>query len=157
MTLVKEPDCHSDEVTRKVLSLVYEAQQVTDVGAELSFILPSSATPHFPQLFEALDGNLITYIGLLNDVTVFTLRLIFERNNYVTLSSSSLQGRAWYLQFRSVSNHHGGGVHEGERGHREDPEVQVCWCKCTTYCQWRLGRTWQGIGIDQVLSSWSSY
>ena len=73
MTLVKEPDCDSDEVTRKVLSLVHEAQQVTDVGAELSFILPSSATPHFPQLFEALDGNLITYIGLLNDVTVFTV------------------------------------------------------------------------------------
>ena len=38
---------------------------------------------------------------------------------YVSLSLSpcSPQGRAWYLQFWSVSDHHGGGgVHEGGRG-----------------------------------------
>ena len=73
MTLVKEPGCDSDEVTRKVLTLVHEARQVTDVGAELSFTLPSNATPHFPQLFEALDCNIDyhMYIVLLNSVSVF--------------------------------------------------------------------------------------
>jgi len=30
--------------------------QVTDVGAELSFVLPSEAAPYFPALFDTLEG-----------------------------------------------------------------------------------------------------
>ena len=55
MTLAKEPKCDSAEVTQIVQSVVHEAEQVTDVGAELSFVLPSSATAHFPQLFDTLE------------------------------------------------------------------------------------------------------
>ena len=38
-----------------VKSFVPKAEQVTDVGAELSFILPASSAPSFPDLFSRLD------------------------------------------------------------------------------------------------------
>ena len=44
------------QVCDLVLGKVPGSQVVTDVGAELSFILPSSATHHFPQLFDTLEG-----------------------------------------------------------------------------------------------------
>ena len=40
-----------------VLDKVPGSQVATDVGAELSFILPSSATHHFPPLFDTLEGD----------------------------------------------------------------------------------------------------
>ena len=50
-----------------VLGEVPGSQVVTDVGAELSFILPSTATHHFPALFDSLEGQtcilLTIYIG----------------------------------------------------------------------------------------------
>lgn len=56
MTLVKEPNCVSENVERLVCSFVPEAKQETDVGAELSFTLPSNATSQFPELFDKLDS-----------------------------------------------------------------------------------------------------
>lgn len=56
MTIVKEPGCVSEEVERLVLSYVPGAKQETDVGAELSFTLPSAATGNFPELFDNLDS-----------------------------------------------------------------------------------------------------
>ena len=44
------------QVSELVLGKVPGSQVVTDVGAELSFILPSSATHHFPRLFDTLQG-----------------------------------------------------------------------------------------------------
>ena len=60
MTLVKEQLCDSAQVTDMVQSIVRGAEQVTDVGAELSFVLPSSATPQFPELFETLEGTYVS-------------------------------------------------------------------------------------------------
>ena len=44
------------QVAGLVQGTVPGSQQVTDVGAELSFILPSSATHHFPGLFDTLES-----------------------------------------------------------------------------------------------------
>lgn len=57
MTIVKEPGCISHKVEALVQSYVSDAQQVTDVGAELSFILPANATTKFPDLFDSLEGE----------------------------------------------------------------------------------------------------
>ena len=58
MTIVKEANCVSSEVERLVKSFVPTAEQVTDVGAELSFVLPSNAAAKFPDLlFDQLDGE----------------------------------------------------------------------------------------------------
>ena len=56
MTMVKEASCDSHQVTDLVLRSVDGAQQTTDVGAELTFILPSAYTHQFPAMFEQLDG-----------------------------------------------------------------------------------------------------
>ena len=53
----KEPHCDSAKVVEMVKSIVNGAEQVTDVGAELSLILPSDATGCFSALFDALEGK----------------------------------------------------------------------------------------------------
>ena len=58
MTMVKGPHCDSQAVTDLVERMVTGAQQEMDVGAELSFILPSQSSHQFPQLFDTLDGML---------------------------------------------------------------------------------------------------
>lgn len=59
MTMVKEAGCDSVAVTNIVTSAITGAEQVTDVGAELSFILPSSSIQQFPDLFDMLDSKLV--------------------------------------------------------------------------------------------------
>ena len=56
LVMVKQAACNSTQVTELVKSFVDEAQQVTDVGAELSFLLPSSSSSNFPSLFNTLEG-----------------------------------------------------------------------------------------------------
>ena len=58
MTMVKEPSCETKAVVDLVTRMVDEAKAVMDVGAELSFILPSQSAHQFPQLFDTLDGEL---------------------------------------------------------------------------------------------------
>ena len=57
MTIVKEPTCIPHKVEDLVRSFVADAEQVTNVGAELSFILPATATTKFPDLFDNLEGE----------------------------------------------------------------------------------------------------
>ena len=56
MTVEKEQHSDSAKVSVVVKSMVSGAQKVSDIGAELSFILPSSSTAQFPALFDALEG-----------------------------------------------------------------------------------------------------
>ena len=58
MTMVKEASCDSRQVTELVLRTVGGAQKKTDVGAELSFILPSTSTHQFPAMFEEIEGEI---------------------------------------------------------------------------------------------------
>jgi len=79
MTLVKEPKCDSAQVTHIVQSVVNEAEQVTDVGAELSFVLPSSATAHFPELFDTLQSRKAE-LGISSfGVSVTTMEEVFMK------------------------------------------------------------------------------
>ena len=65
MTIAKEPQCDSHAVTSLVKHTVAGAEQDTDVGAELSFILPSQSIHQFSTLFDTLDGNYYAYIFLV--------------------------------------------------------------------------------------------
>lgn len=58
MTIVKEAECDSLSVSGLVTQQVAGAERVTDVGAELSFILPSQSVTQFPTLFDLLDSEL---------------------------------------------------------------------------------------------------
>ena len=57
MTIVKEPNCVSENVEKLIHNYVPDAKQVTDVGAELSFVLPSQGASKFPEMFDSLDGQ----------------------------------------------------------------------------------------------------
>ena len=61
MTMVKEPQCDSKAVIGMVTKIVEGATAATDVGAELTFRLPSQSTHQFPQLFDMLDGWLAVH------------------------------------------------------------------------------------------------
>lgn len=76
LVVVKEPSCDSSQVTGIVTSLVKGSKNVTDVGTELSYILPSHSSQSFPQLFDSLDGQYrhkITTFFLLS-VALFELK-----------------------------------------------------------------------------------
>ena len=57
MTVVKEPDCNSRKIIDIVKGTVIGSSEVTDVGAELSFILPSQSKQQFPDLFDVLESK----------------------------------------------------------------------------------------------------
>ena len=56
MIVVKTPSCQSSDVTSIITSLVQGSKNITDVGTELSYVLPSNSTHSFPQLFDTLEG-----------------------------------------------------------------------------------------------------
>lgn len=56
LIVVKDPSCVSSQVTGLVTSLVKGSKNVTDIGTELSYVLPSGSSHSFPQLFDSLDG-----------------------------------------------------------------------------------------------------
>ena len=70
MTIVKKAGCDSPAVADLVQQVVTGSKQVTDVGAELSFVLPSSSVERFSPLFSYLDGMciVITHIYYSNVV-----------------------------------------------------------------------------------------
>ena len=79
MTIVKDASCDSSQVKQLVGSLVPKAEQVTDVGAELSYILPSSATPSFPELFDRLETERKA-LGIVSfGVSVTTMEEVFMK------------------------------------------------------------------------------
>ena len=57
MVIVKEPSCVSSKVTDIVTSLVQGGKNVTDVGAEVSYVLPLKSSQSFPRLFDTLEGS----------------------------------------------------------------------------------------------------
>ena len=60
-------------------SFVPGAEQVSDVGAELSFILPSSSTPSFPNLFDRLEADKVG-LGIESfGVSVTTMEEVFTK------------------------------------------------------------------------------
>ena len=79
LTMVKDLSCESSRVEQLVRSYVREAEQVTDVAAELSFILPSSSTPSFPDLFDKLEEKK-DELGIVSfGVSITTMEEVFMK------------------------------------------------------------------------------
>ena len=79
MTVVKKNSCDSSKIEKLMKSLVPKAKQVTDVGAELSYILPSSATPSFPKLFDRLETERKA-LGIVSfGVSITTMEEVFMK------------------------------------------------------------------------------
>ena len=77
MTLVKGSGCNVPAITDLVSSFVPTAQFVSDIGAELTFILPKQYTQIFPEMFDSLE----TYrsrLGITSyGVSVTTMEEVF--------------------------------------------------------------------------------
>ena len=79
MTVVKKSSCDSSKIEQLIKNLVPKAEQVTDVGAELSYILPSSATSSFPELFDRLETERKA-LGIVSfGVSVTTMEEVFMK------------------------------------------------------------------------------
>ena len=77
MTIVKDESCDPSRVESAVKSVVSKAEQATDVGAELSYILPSSSAPSFPELFDMLESEKVS-LGIRSyGISVTTMEEVF--------------------------------------------------------------------------------
>ena len=70
MVVVKKPSCVSAQVTSLITSIVRGSKNVTDVGTELSYILPSNSSQSFPQLFDTLEGEHVLSVNHIYNVCV---------------------------------------------------------------------------------------
>lgn len=61
LTIVKEPHCDVRNVASLVENKVTGSEMKTNIGAELSFTLPSQSSHLFPQLFDIFDGKKYIY------------------------------------------------------------------------------------------------
>ena len=57
LTVVKDEKCDSDAVSELVKGTIPGSEVGTDVGAELSFILPAQSSHLFPGLFDTFNGK----------------------------------------------------------------------------------------------------
>ena len=57
LAIVKNQTCNADRVLERIRSHVMEAEMESNVGAELSFILPKERSSQFEQLFTDLEQN----------------------------------------------------------------------------------------------------
>jgi ATP-binding cassette subfamily A (ABC1) protein 3 len=57
LTVVKNSSCNVDQVLKRIRSHVPETQLESNVGAELSFILPKEQSSQFEKLFTDLEQN----------------------------------------------------------------------------------------------------
>ena len=79
MTIVKAPSCNPLRVERLVKSFVPQSKQVTNAGAELSYVLPSSSTPSFPELFDRLEDDK-SALGIMSfGISVTTMEEVFMK------------------------------------------------------------------------------
>ena len=74
---MKDDSCDPARVEGVVKSVVSKAEKCTDIGMELSYILPSSATGSFPELFDKLEAERIA-LGISSfGISVTTLEEVF--------------------------------------------------------------------------------
>ena len=79
MTIVKAPSCNPLRVEHLVKSFVPQSKQVTNAGAELSYVLPSSSTPSFPELFDRLEDDK-SALGIVSfGISVTTMEEVFMK------------------------------------------------------------------------------
>ncbi len=62
LTVVKGADCNVVATSTLVYKHVPDAKLVSDVGAELAFVLPSQSSAGFEPLFRELEGKLMVVV-----------------------------------------------------------------------------------------------
>ena len=133
MTLVKKsPKCLSLEVENVVKSYVPSAEIVTDVGMELSFILPSSEAYKFPDLFDKLEAmkevlNISSY-----GISITTMEEVFikvgEGTDDSLRSASKMQPgipKKKSKKFIKIKSKHHLSLLHSEKGLKQDHSIRT--------------------------------
>uniref|UniRef100_A0A452RDE6 ATP binding cassette subfamily A member 3 n=1 Tax=Ursus americanus TaxID=9643 RepID=A0A452RDE6_URSAM len=108
MTLVKEPHCDPEAISRLVQYHVPSATLESRAGAELSFILPKESTHRFESLFTKLEKQQ-KELGIASfGASVTTMEEVFLRSvdTHFQQSGRGSRGNAWAP--------HPCGIHRGE-------------------------------------------
>eukprot|EP00043_Microstomoeca_roanoka_P013498 m.132210 g.132210 ORF g.132210 m.132210 type:complete len:1829 (+) comp15771_c0_seq2:231-5717(+) len=88
MTVVKEPNCDVGGLNSVITRHVADAAMVTNVGTELTFVLPQHGAPAFPAMFEDLDAAQSTLGFSSYGVSVTTMEEVFLKVAEGNVSSS---------------------------------------------------------------------
>ncbi|XP_061181930.1 phospholipid-transporting ATPase ABCA3-like isoform X1 [Saccostrea echinata] len=79
MIIVKEPHCNVEQVSSVVKKYVHNAEQTSNIGAELSFRLPHESTGNFQALFDDLETNKQEFGISSYGASVTTMEEVFIR------------------------------------------------------------------------------
>ena len=77
--MVKEQNCDAAAVSRIVSKYATDARCVSNVGAELAYVLEKGNLPRFPQLFEDLDLHMGALGVTSYGISVTTMEDVFLR------------------------------------------------------------------------------
>ena len=79
LVMVKESSCNPDIVTNAVTKFVTGATKESDIGSELSYLLPREESSHFEELFSFLENNKEN-VGISSfGVSVTTMEEVFVK------------------------------------------------------------------------------
>ncbi|XP_064150869.1 phospholipid-transporting ATPase ABCA3-like [Loxodonta africana] len=91
MVMTKEPQCKATEVASLIYNYVPNAILESNIGAELSFILPKESANRFEDLFTELEDHQVS-LGIASyGASVTTMEEVFHRVNKLTDSATDLQ------------------------------------------------------------------
>ncbi|KAI6653359.1 hypothetical protein LOD99_3579 [Oopsacas minuta] len=77
MTCVKEPNCNVPAITQLITQHVPEAKLQSNIGAELTYILPKNRSQAFPTMFDILQNNKEDYGITSYGVSITTMEEVF--------------------------------------------------------------------------------
>lgn len=77
--LVRNPGCDVDAITRVVQGVISTAQMESQLGAELSYLLPMEKTAEFPRLFNMIE-TMSSELGIGSfGMTATTMEEVFHK------------------------------------------------------------------------------
>ncbi|XP_051002939.1 phospholipid-transporting ATPase ABCA3-like [Acomys russatus] len=136
IVMVKESHCDIDEVLKLFREYASTATLKTNVGNELSFILPHEYAPRFEALFTALEENQEN-LGISSfGVSITTMEEVFLRVSHMEDSKLDVQA-AQSPSLGSKDNKNKGvpsNMRAGFPSQSEDPPI-VFNTGCSLYCQ----------------------
>ncbi|KAL6049105.1 hypothetical protein STEG23_021649, partial [Scotinomys teguina] len=153
VVMVKEPHCDIDEISKLIHDYASTAILKTNVGNELSFILPQEYTQKFEALFTALEENQ-GRLGISSfGISVTTMEDVFLRVSHTEDSKPDIQA----TQSPSVGGkkNKNKGVPSSMRGgfptQSEDPTI-VFNTGCSLYCQ-----QFHAMFIKRLMYNWRNW